>query len=170
MQAFTHQGNEFWAELNSSFWNPQHEVLPGLQGRAAQFVRRKRRLLCSRSWFPSGGGLTTHPKTPAEDEQNSALYFHSVKTQELQSRRCFTTSFSHVRAQRQRLSMSDKAMVLLGEWVLWILNYRECVIGKLGWGLLACVAPDPMLALNLYFNIYSVFYLQPTWFLKGHLG
>lgn len=24
----------------------------------------------------------------------------------------------------KRLSMSDKAMVLLGEWVLWILNYR----------------------------------------------
>ena len=104
------------------------------------------------------GGLTMCPKTPAEDEQNSVLYFHSVKTQELQSRRCFTTSFSQPRQSTPTQTRHEwRGYGPARELAFWILNYRECVIGKLGWSLLACVAPDPTLALNLYFNNYSVF-------------
>lgn len=36
-------------------------------------------------------GVTVCPKIPENDKQSNVLYFHSVKMQELQSRRCFTT-------------------------------------------------------------------------------
>lgn len=36
-------------------------------------------------------GVTVCPKFPENDKQSNILYFHSVKMQELQSRRCFTT-------------------------------------------------------------------------------